>query len=63
MTKKKIIFLKIYIKLVTDISIRKEEKKRSQNNQSIQSHYLPEKVSGKIDQKTLGISHFLANLR
>ena len=28
---------------------------------SFQQHYLPQKVSGKIDQKTLIISHFLAN--
>ena len=28
---------------------------------SFQMHYLPEKVSGKIDQKTYKISHFLAN--
>jgi N-acetylmuramoyl-L-alanine amidase len=29
---------------------------------SFQRHYLPQKVSGKIDQKTLKISFFLANL-
>ena len=28
---------------------------------SFQQHYVPQKVSGKIDQKTLEISHFLAN--
>ena len=28
---------------------------------SFQQHYLPQRVSGKIDQKTLIISHFLAN--
>ena len=28
---------------------------------SFQQHYLPEKISGKIDQKTFKISHFLAN--
>ena len=28
---------------------------------SFQQHYLPQKISGKIDQKTLKISQFLAN--
>ena len=28
---------------------------------SFQQHYLPQNVSGKIDKKTLKISHFLAN--
>jgi len=39
--------------------------KRDKNNKfiikSFQQHYLPQKVSGKIDQKTLNISDFLAN--
>jgi N-acetylmuramoyl-L-alanine amidase len=39
--------------------------KRSKNDRiiikSFQQRYLPHKVSGKIDQKTLEISHFLAN--
>ena len=39
--------------------------KRTKNDRlvikSFQQHYLPHKVSGKIDQKTLEISHFLAN--
>ena len=30
---------------------------------AFQSHYLPKKVTGKIDQKTLEICHFLANSR
>ena len=29
---------------------------------SFQQHYLPKNVTGKVDQKTLKISHFLANL-
>jgi N-acetylmuramoyl-L-alanine amidase len=39
--------------------------KRTKNDRlvikSFQQHYLPHKVSGKIDQKTLEISHFLSN--
>jgi N-acetylmuramoyl-L-alanine amidase len=39
--------------------------KRTKNDRlvikSFQQHYLPHKVSGKIDQKTLNISDFLAN--
>ena len=42
---------------------KKRKKKDHKIIRAFQSHYLPEKVSGKIDQKTLGISHFLANLR
>ena len=40
-------------------------RKRSINDKkvikSFQQHYLPNNVSGKIDQKTLEISHFLVN--
>ncbi len=42
-------------------------KKRKKDDHKIikafQSHYLPKKVTGKIDQKTLEICHFLANSR
>ena len=40
---------------------RRNKKKDKLIIRSFQQHYLPEKVTGKIDKKTLQISHFLAN--
>ena len=40
-------------------NIRKRAPKDKKIIRSFQQHYLPNNVSGKIDQKTLKISHFL----
>ena len=41
--------------------VNKRDKKDRLIIKSFQQHYLPQKISGKIDQKTLKISQFLAN--
>ena len=43
------------------LSTSKKSKKNKKIIQSFQQHYLPNNVTGKIDKKTLKISHFLAN--
>ena len=55
------LFLKIYIKLVIDISMfLKKNNKDKKIIKCFQRHYLPKNVTGKIDEKTYKISHFLA---
>ena len=43
------------------LSTSKKSAKNKKIIKSFQQHYLPNNVTGKIDQKTLKISHFLAN--
>tara|TARA_B110000881_G_scaffold211491_1_gene220019 strand:- start:124 stop:252 length:129 start_codon:yes stop_codon:yes gene_type:complete len=40
--------------------VKKKSKKDKFIIKAFQRRYLPQKVTGKIDQKTLKISHFLA---
>ena len=56
-----IFFLKIFQKLDRYFTISLEKKTDKFIIKSFQRRYLPEKVSGKIDQKPLNISHFLAS--
>ena len=42
-------------------SVNKKDKRENKVIKSFQRHYLPEKINGKISQKTYEISHFLAN--
>ena len=42
-------------------NVSKKKKSDKKIIKSFQQHYLPKNVSGKIDKKTLKISHFLAN--
>ena len=60
--KKKPLFFKNLKKIgYKYFSINKKNKRENRVIKSFQQHYLPEKVTGKISQKTLKISHFLAN--
>ena len=54
-------FFQIYIKLVIDILIKKRIKKDNFLIKAFQRRFLPNNVTGKIDEKTFKISHFLAN--
>ena len=56
------IFFKNIFKLGTDIFLSKSDEKNDRNIiKTFQQRYLPRKVTGKIDQKTLEISSLLAN--
>jgi N-acetylmuramoyl-L-alanine amidase len=54
-------FKNIYIIGYRYFSLKKNNSKKTMIIKSFQRKYLPRKVTGKIDQKTLKISHFLAN--
>ena len=58
---KKVFFSNLYRIGYRHFSVNKRGKNDKKIIKAFQRHYLPKKITGKIDQKTLNISHFLAN--
>ena len=60
--KKEVLFFKYLQKLgYRYFSVKKRDKKDRQIIRSFQQHFLPNNVTGKIDDKTFKISHFLTH--
>ena len=58
---KKLFFKNLYRIGYRYFNINKRQKNDKKIIEAFQRHYLPKKITGKIDPKTLKISHFLAN--